>query len=219
MAKGASGRAAIFLGLALSAAAGLSAYVVLARAEPGPSYRLARVEQGPLVSAITATGTMSALVTVEVSSQLSGQIAELYADFNSRVTSGQILARLNGDQLAARLAQAGADVDSAKAALIQQQALHDKARARALSCSACCWMSAALAESTSAPAWASRAASWSPFSRARIWPLVTRLLKSAYSSAIWPESWELTSTVTSALMVPVAVMALTSGPCSTRASR
>ncbi|WP_377809327.1 efflux RND transporter periplasmic adaptor subunit [Azospirillum sp. A29] len=129
MAKGAGRRAAIFLGLALSAAAGLSAYVVLARAEPGPAYRLARVEQGPLVSAITATGTMSALVTVEVSSQLSGQIAELNADFNSRVTSGQILARLNGDQLAARLAQAGADVDSAKAALIQQQALLDKARA------------------------------------------------------------------------------------------
>ncbi|CAO3423047.1 HlyD family secretion protein [Azospirillum endophyticum] len=122
-------RAAIFLGLALSAVAGMSAYVVLARAEPGPTYRLARIEQGPLVSAITATGTMSALVTVEVSSQLSGQIAELYADFNSRVTSGQILARLNGDQLAARLAQAGADVDSAKASLIQQQALLDKARA------------------------------------------------------------------------------------------
>lgn len=129
MAGRAGRRMAVIAGVALSAAAGLSAYVVLARAEPAPSYRLARVEQGPLISAITATGTMSALVTVEVSSQLSGQIAELYADFNSRVTSGQILARLNGDQLAARLAQAGADVDSAKAALIQQQALHDKARA------------------------------------------------------------------------------------------
>ncbi|BAI72014.1 efflux transporter MFP subunit [Azospirillum sp. B510] len=122
-------RAAIMVGVAFSVAAALSAYIVLARAEPGPAYRLARVEQGPLVSTITATGTMSALVTVEVSSQLSGQIAELYADFNSRVTSGQILARLNGDQLAARLAQAGADVDSAKASLIQQQALLDKARA------------------------------------------------------------------------------------------
>ena len=129
MARGAGRRAAVVIGVALSAAAGLSAYVMLARAEPGPAYRLARVEQGPLVSAITATGTMSALVTVEVSSQLSGQIAELYADFNSRVTSGQILARLNGDQLAARLAQAGADVDSAKASLLQQQALQDKARA------------------------------------------------------------------------------------------
>ncbi|ALG71662.1 transporter [Azospirillum thiophilum] len=122
-------RAAIIVGAALCAVAGLSAYIMLARAEPGPAYRLARVEQGPLVSAITATGTMSALVTVEVSSQLSGQIAELYADFNSRVSSGQILARLNGDQLAARLAQAGADVDSSRASLVQQQALLDKARA------------------------------------------------------------------------------------------
>ncbi|WP_372396711.1 efflux RND transporter periplasmic adaptor subunit [Azospirillum sp. HJ39] len=122
-------RAAVIVGAALCAVAGLSAYVVLARAEPGPAYRLARIEQGPLVSAITATGTMSALVTVEVSSQLSGQIAELYADFNSRVSSGQILARLNGDQLAARLAQAGADVDSSRASLVQQQALLDKARA------------------------------------------------------------------------------------------
>ncbi|MGF7175692.1 HlyD family secretion protein [Azospirillum doebereinerae] len=124
-----SGRTAILLGGALAMAAGLSAYVMLARAEPPPAYRLARLEQGPLVSAITATGTMSALVTVEVSSQLSGQIAELHADFNSRVTKGQVLARLNGDQLAARLAQATADLDSAAASVTQQQAQLDKARA------------------------------------------------------------------------------------------
>lgn len=124
-----SGRRAILLGGILAVAAGLSAYVMLARAEPGPAYRLARVEQGALVSAITATGTMSALVTVEVSSQLSGQIAELNADFNSRVSKGQVLARLNGDQLAARLAQATADLESARASVAQQQALLDKARA------------------------------------------------------------------------------------------
>lgn len=124
-----SGRRAILLGGTMAMAAGLSAYVLLARAEPGPAYRLARVEQGPLVSAITATGTMSALVTVEVSSQLSGQIAELNADFNSRVSKGQVLARLNGDQLAARLAQATADLESARASVTQQQALLDKARA------------------------------------------------------------------------------------------
>lgn len=116
--------AAVLLG-----SAGLSSYFVLARAEPPPAYRLARVEQGPLVSAITATGTLSALVTVEVSSQLSGQIAELYADFNSRVGKGQILARLNGDQLEARLAQARADLESARATLNQQAAQREKARA------------------------------------------------------------------------------------------
>ncbi|AWK87030.1 efflux RND transporter periplasmic adaptor subunit [Azospirillum thermophilum] len=122
----ATGVAAVLLGI--GAASGV---LFLARAEPGPAYRLARVEQGPLVSAISATGTMSALVTVEVSSQLSGQIAELYADFNSRVTRGQLLARLNGDQLDARLAQARADLEAAGAGLNQQIAQLDKARADA----------------------------------------------------------------------------------------
>lgn len=124
-----NGRRVIGLTAALILGGGAAAYVLLARAEPPPLYRLARVEQGPLVSAITATGTMSALVTVEVSSQLSGQIAELNADFNSRVSKGQVLARLNGDQLDARLAQAAADLDSARASLAQQQAQQDKARA------------------------------------------------------------------------------------------
>ncbi|NYZ12160.1 efflux RND transporter periplasmic adaptor subunit [Azospirillum sp. RWY-5-1] len=109
--------------------AGAWFFLVMAQAEPPPPYRLARVEEGPLVSAISATGTLNALVTVEVGSQLSGQIAELRADFNSPVTKGQILARLNGDQLDARLGQGRADLDSAEATLTMQRALLDKARA------------------------------------------------------------------------------------------
>lgn len=117
------------LAVALLGTAGLSAYLMLARAEPAPAYRTARVEEGALVSGITATGALSALVTVEVGSQLSGQIAELYADFNSQVREGQVLARLNGDQLDARLAQARADREAAKATLNQQVAQLDRARA------------------------------------------------------------------------------------------
>lgn len=109
--------------------AGAWFFLVIAQAEAPAPYRLARVEEGPLVSAISATGTLNALVTVEVGSQLSGQIAELRADFNSPVTKGQILARLNGDQLDARLGQARADLDSAAATLAMQRALLDKARA------------------------------------------------------------------------------------------
>nr|WP_211114415.1 FtsX-like permease family protein [Azospirillum rugosum] len=101
----------------------------MAQAEPAPAYRTARVEEGPLVSSITATGALSALVTVEVGSQLSGQIAELYADFNRQVREGQVLARLNGDQIDARLAQARADREAAKATLNQQVAQLDRARA------------------------------------------------------------------------------------------
>ncbi len=124
-----SGRRAILWAGALVLAGGAAGYAAWGRVDAPPLYRLARVEQGPITSAITATGTMSALVTVEVSSQLSGQIAELNADFNSRVSKGQVLARLNGDQLDARLAQAAADLEAARATLTQQQAQQDKARA------------------------------------------------------------------------------------------
>lgn len=113
----------------LLAAAGTAAYGWFDTAEPPPAYRLAKVERGPLVSAITATGKMSAVVTVEVSSQLSGQITELNADFNSKVDTGQVLASLNTAQLVARLKSAQADLDAAKATLSVQRAQRDKAQA------------------------------------------------------------------------------------------
>ncbi|WP_448187643.1 efflux RND transporter periplasmic adaptor subunit [Azospirillum sp. sgz301742] len=109
--------------------AGTAAYGWFGAAEPPAAYRLAKVERGSLVSAITATGKMSAVVTVEVSSQLSGNIAELNADFNSMVTRGQVLARLDTAQLVARLKSAQADLDSAKATLSVQRAQRDKAQA------------------------------------------------------------------------------------------
>jgi HlyD family secretion protein len=115
--------------LLLLATAGTAAYGWFGTAEPPVAYRLAKVERGPLVSAITATGKMSAVVTVEVSSQLSGQIAELNADFNSKVDTGQVLARLNTAQLLARLSSAQADLDAAKATLSVQRAQRDKAQA------------------------------------------------------------------------------------------
>ncbi len=55
----------------------------------------ARVERGDVVGRVTATGTLSALVTVQVGSQVSGRIAELYADFGQRVNEGQVIARLD----------------------------------------------------------------------------------------------------------------------------
>jgi len=87
------------------------------------------VERGPLVSAVTATGRLSAVVTVEVSSQLSGQIARIHVDFNSVVTKGQVLAELDSSQIAARLKSAAADLDAARATLSVQRAQRDKAQA------------------------------------------------------------------------------------------
>ena len=115
--------------LLLLATAGTAAYGWFGAVEPPPAYRFAKVERGPLVSAITATGKMSAVVTVEVSSQLSGQLTELNADFNSKVVTGQVLASLNTAQLVARLKSAQADLDAARATLSVQRAQREKAQA------------------------------------------------------------------------------------------
>ncbi|HEY0836535.1 MAG TPA: efflux RND transporter periplasmic adaptor subunit, partial [Azospirillum sp.] len=122
-------RLATLLVLVLLSAAAVAGYLYLDRTEAAPAYRTARVERGPLVSAITATGTLNAVVTVEVSSQLSGQIARLHADFNSAVKVGQVLANLDDTQLKARLASAQADLEAAQATFDVQRAQLDKSQA------------------------------------------------------------------------------------------
>jgi HlyD family secretion protein len=87
------------------------------------------VDTGTIVSAVSATGSVNPVVTVLVGSQLSGQITELLADFNSPVKSGQVIARLDADQIAARMAQAQADLKAAEAALVMQRAQSERARA------------------------------------------------------------------------------------------
>ena len=58
-------------------------------------YRTAPVTRGALFSAVSATGTLNAVITVQVGSQVSGQIKELFVDFNSQVTKNQVIARIN----------------------------------------------------------------------------------------------------------------------------
>ncbi|MEJ2084698.1 MAG: efflux RND transporter periplasmic adaptor subunit [Acidobacteriota bacterium] len=65
------------------------------RGEDTSAYRLVDVERGDVESVVSATGTLEALTTVEVGTQISGRIAELYADFNDRVTAGELIARLD----------------------------------------------------------------------------------------------------------------------------
>jgi HlyD family secretion protein len=59
------------------------------------SFRSAPVTRGPLTAAVTATGTLNAVITVQVGSQVSGQIKEMFVDFNSIVKKGQVIARIN----------------------------------------------------------------------------------------------------------------------------
>jgi len=103
-----------------------AAVVVAIRERDGdqPDYRLAKVERGEISSTVSATGTVSALVTVDVGSQISGQIASLTADFNSEVKAGQVIARIDPAAFEAKVRQAEADLAVANANIrIQKAAL------------------------------------------------------------------------------------------------
>lgn len=135
----------IALLVALPVAAGL-AFWQYDRDEAPPRYRTVKVEVGPLVSAVTASGVINPLVTVVVGSQLSGQVRELFADFNKPVQAGQVLARLDTDMIRAKLAQAEADVASARASVEVERAQAEGARADILSARATIENARALAE-------------------------------------------------------------------------
>ncbi|MBI4081933.1 MAG: efflux RND transporter periplasmic adaptor subunit [Candidatus Lambdaproteobacteria bacterium] len=82
-------------------------------------YETVQVERGPLIARVSASGTLSALVTVQVGSQVSGRILTLSADFNSRVRRGQVLATLDPALFKAALAISRANVAAAEANLGQ----------------------------------------------------------------------------------------------------
>src|SRR5262249_51838123 len=87
-----------------------------------PPYKLAAVERGPIISTVAAAGTINPITTIIVGSQLSGQIVEILADYNDNVRSGQILARLNSDQIRFKRDAALADLAQARATKEMQEA-------------------------------------------------------------------------------------------------
>ncbi|MGH7366087.1 MAG: efflux RND transporter periplasmic adaptor subunit [Candidatus Rokuibacteriota bacterium] len=94
-----------------------------------PAFRTEVVSRGPLSSAVSATGTLNAVITVLVGSQISGQVKELFADFNSQVKKGQVIARIDAETFEAKVSQARAQVDAAKASVLNQEAAVEKTRA------------------------------------------------------------------------------------------
>lgn len=108
-------RAALALGLVAAALVPLGWWW---NAEaPGPAYRTAQVDRGPIEAVVTATGTLNAVTTVQVGSQLSGMIARLEADYNAVVRRGMLLAEIDPRTFAATAAQARADVAAARGAV------------------------------------------------------------------------------------------------------
>ena len=85
-------------------------------------YRTETVQRGDVRVAISSTGTLSAISTVTVGSQVSGQITEVMVDFNDRVTKGQVLATIDASTYQAQIEQGSAQIASAQASLRQAQA-------------------------------------------------------------------------------------------------
>src|SRR5829696_9817353 len=99
------------------------------KAAPAPAqYLTAAIEEGELRRVITATGTLNAIVNVEVGSQLSGQVAELLVDFNDEVRKGQPLARLDQRSFQARVTEARAAMEVAHVGVGAAKAKLDRAR-------------------------------------------------------------------------------------------
>ena len=94
-----------------------------------PQYMTARIEKGNLRNTVTATGALQAVTTVQVGSQASGTIAALYADFNSVVKKGQVVAQLDPAVAKAQVDQARANLEQARASLAQSRAAVTNARA------------------------------------------------------------------------------------------
>jgi HlyD family secretion protein len=90
--------------------------------ENGPKFRTEKVGKGDIKATVTATGTMNAVVTVLVGTQVSGTIKTLYVDFNSPVKKGQILAQIDPATFQAQVEQASANVLLAKANVQKSEA-------------------------------------------------------------------------------------------------
>jgi len=100
------------------AAAALGWYWYDARPGNGEvRYRLAKAERGPIAAVVVASGTLNAVTTVQVGSQISGQVKDIYADFNTPVKKNQVIARIDPATFELRVSQARADLDAAESAV------------------------------------------------------------------------------------------------------
>src|ERR1043165_8507849 len=100
--------------IAVLAAAGALFYRV-ANAKETPAYRFATVQRGNIQSTVSATGTLNAVTTVSVGTQVSGQVSQLLADFNDHVKKGELLARIDPTLAQQAVTDAQANVEKAQA--------------------------------------------------------------------------------------------------------
>src|SRR5687768_17335489 len=111
-------------------AAGAYGYYRYTQKPVAPTITTARVTRGDLAETVGATGTLQAVTTVQVGTQVSGTIQELNADFNSLVRKGQVLARLDPSLIQSQIEQARANLIRAEADLERLRVALDDARTK-----------------------------------------------------------------------------------------
>jgi len=117
--------------VALAAVAG-TAYWWWQRGAPSRSkveYRTAQVVRGPITASVSASGTLNPVTSVQVGSQVSGQIREVLVDYNAEVRQGQLIARIDPETFEYRVRQSQADLEAARAQVLTAQANVGAARA------------------------------------------------------------------------------------------
>ena len=119
--------------LLAAAAAAIAVFAAFRMGRKAPAeYFTARVERGDIREVVESTGTINAVTTVEVGSQVSGTVSQLFADFNSRVKKGQLVAQIEPSLFEGALLQARADLENARANLAAAKANLERAKASAV---------------------------------------------------------------------------------------
>ena len=119
----------VLVGIAVLGALATAGYVVSANRTPATKFRTATLDRGTVVATVSATGALNAVTTVQVGSQVSGQVKEVLVDFNTPVRRGQLVARIETDVFQAKVNAATADLESAQAQVLNQRANVEKVRA------------------------------------------------------------------------------------------
>jgi HlyD family secretion protein len=119
-------RAGLATALVSTIAAGFFWFYRSAEARGAPEFRTAAIERTSLEATVSATGALSAVRTVQVGTQVSGQVSALYVDFNDRVKKGQLLARIDPTLQQQAVAESQAGLDRAEAQLAQAKAEYDR---------------------------------------------------------------------------------------------
>lgn len=101
----------------------------LTKKESAVTFETTKVERGDISNTVTATGTIEAITTVKIGTQVSGILKGVYVDFNDNVKKGQLLARLDETSLMAQLEQSQAQLDQAQAQLNYNESTYNRMKA------------------------------------------------------------------------------------------